>query len=90
MPADQYDHRHSIRDQSLADHRPIASFPRLWCYRLITSDPIGRVHKEFFGMEATMTAIKKTPSVLGWYRILRVHYSFTLLQAVRYALWLAR
>ena len=46
--------------------------------------------KQFFRKEATMTAIKKTPSVLGWYRILRAHYAFTAFQAVRYALWLAR
>ena len=90
MPADQYDHRQPMRDQSLADHRPIASFPWLWCYRLIMSDPIGRAQEEFFRKEATMTAIKKTPSVLGWYRILRAHYAFTFFQAVRYALWLAR
>jgi len=78
------------RDQSLADHRPIASLARLWCYRPIASDPDGRDQEEFFKMEATMTAIKKTPSVLGWYRILRVHYTFTFFQAVRCALWLAR
>jgi hypothetical protein len=54
------------------------------------SDPIGRAQKEFFRKESTMTAIKKTPSVLGWYRILRAHYAFTAFQAVRYALWLAR
>ena len=53
-------------------------------------DRIGRVDKEFYRREATMTAIKKTPSVLGWYRILRTHYAFNLFQAVRYALWLAR
>ena len=37
-----------------------------------------------------MIAIRKTPSILGWYRILRVHYTFTSFQAVRFALWLAR
>ena len=42
-----------MRDQSLADHRPIASFSRLWCYRLIMSDPIGRAQEEFFRKEAT-------------------------------------
>jgi len=30
------------------------------------------------------------PSMLGWYRILRAHYQFTMFQAIRYALWLAR
>jgi hypothetical protein len=29
-----------------------------------------------------MIAIKKTPSVLGWYGILRTHYAFTFFQAV--------
>jgi hypothetical protein len=48
------------------------------------------VLKKNFRKEATMTAIRKTPSVLGWYRILRAHYAFTAFQAVRYALWLAR
>jgi hypothetical protein len=35
-------------------------------------------------------AIMKTPSVLGWYRILRAHHAWTVFQAVRYAVWLAR
>jgi hypothetical protein len=78
------------RDQSLADHRPIASFARLGCYRFIMSDPIGRAQEEFFRKKVTMTSIKKMPSVLGWYRILRAHYAFAFFQAVRYALWLAR
>jgi hypothetical protein len=88
--SDQYRNGRRTQDQSLADHRPIASLARLWCYRLIVSDPIGRAQEEFFRKEATMTAVKKTPSVLGWYRILRVHYAFTSFQALRYALWLAR
>ena len=29
-------------------------------------------------------------SVLIWYRILRAHYHWPLLEAIRYALWLAR
>src|SRR5262252_3425863 len=37
---------HAIRDQGLADHRPIASFARLWCYRLITPDPVRRAQKK--------------------------------------------
>jgi hypothetical protein len=32
----------------------------------------------------------KIPSFLGWYRILRAHYGWTVFQAIRYALWLAR
>jgi hypothetical protein len=54
------------------------------------ANPIGRAQKELFGKEVTMTEIKETLSVLGWYHILRAHYTFTFLQAVRYALWLAR
>jgi len=30
------------------------------------------------------------PSMLDWYRILRVHYHFTMFHAIQYALWLAR
>ena len=30
------------------------------------------------------------PSMLDWYHILRVHYHFTMFQAIRYALWLTR
>jgi hypothetical protein len=32
----------------------------------------------------------KQPSVLEWCRILRAHHLFTIFQAIRYALWLAR
>lgn len=32
----------------------------------------------------------KIPSFLDWYRILRVHHGWTVFQAIRYALWLAR
>jgi hypothetical protein len=32
----------------------------------------------------------KSPSLFGWYRILRNHYQWTVFQAIRYALWLAR
>ena len=32
----------------------------------------------------------KQLSVREWYRILRAHYEFTIFQAIRYALWLAR
>ncbi len=32
----------------------------------------------------------KSLSVFVWYRILRTHYQWTVFQAIRYALWLAR
>jgi hypothetical protein len=32
----------------------------------------------------------KTLSITGWYRILRAHHHWTIFQAIRYALWLAR
>ena len=32
----------------------------------------------------------KQPSLLGWYRILRMHYQWHLFEAIRYALWLSR
>jgi hypothetical protein len=32
----------------------------------------------------------KRQSVLEWYRILRAHHQWTIFQAIRCALWLAR
>jgi hypothetical protein len=32
----------------------------------------------------------KSQSILDWYRILRAHRQWTMFQAIRYALWLAR
>jgi hypothetical protein len=34
--------------------------------------------------------IMKSPSLLDWYFILRAHHQWTMFQAIRYALWLAR
>jgi hypothetical protein len=32
----------------------------------------------------------KSPSIFEWVQILRAHHQWTLFQAIRYALWLAR
>lgn len=32
----------------------------------------------------------KRLSILDWYHILRMHYHWTMFQAIRYALWLSR
>jgi|HubBroStandDraft_6_1064221.scaffolds.fasta_scaffold1083766_1 hypothetical protein len=32
----------------------------------------------------------KRVSIVEWYRILRVHHEWTIFQAIRFALWLAR
>lgn len=34
--------------------------------------------------------VMKTPTIFQWYQILRKHHRFTMFQAVRGALWLAR
>jgi len=39
---------------------------------------------------ADRSAIMKFPSILDWYRILRLQHEWTIFQAIRYALWLAR
>lgn len=39
---------------------------------------------------AKRSAIMKPLSPLEWYRILRAHHQWTVFQAIRYALWLAR
>jgi hypothetical protein len=36
------------------------------------------------------SAIMNSPSLLDWYRILRADHQWTVFQAIRYALWLAR
>jgi hypothetical protein len=36
------------------------------------------------------SAATKSPSILGWYYILRAHHQWTVFQAIRYALWLSR
>jgi hypothetical protein len=36
------------------------------------------------------STIMKSQSILDWYRILRAHHQWTMFQAIRYALWLAR
>ena len=42
------------------------------------------------GNETLREATLKRQSILDWYRIFRVHHHWTLFQAIRYALWLAR
>jgi hypothetical protein len=34
--------------------------------------------------------IMKPPSLIDWYFMLRTHHQWTMFQAIRYALWLAR
>ncbi len=40
--------------------------------------------------DAQRSATMKPLSILNWYRILRVQHQWTIFQALRYALWLAR
>lgn len=35
-------------------------------------------------------AIMERLSLFHWYQVLRVHHQWTMFQAIRYALWLAR
>jgi hypothetical protein len=51
----------------------------------ITAKASGQVKKT-----AKRGAIMKPISPLEWYRILRAHHQWTVFQAIRYALWLAR
>jgi hypothetical protein len=32
----------------------------------------------------------KSPSLFGWYHILRTHHHWNVFQAIRFVLWLAR
>ena len=44
---------------------------------------------QILGDERVVTLVKPR-SILDWYRILRAHHQWTMFQAIRYALWLAR
>lgn len=44
------------------------------------------VHKS----ESSRAKTEKRPSILEWYQILRMHHHWTIFQAIRFALWLAR
>jgi hypothetical protein len=46
--------------------------------------------KEYAMAYEEMIALNSRISILGWYRILRAHHQWTMFQAIRYALWLAR
>jgi hypothetical protein len=51
------------------------------------SQPEGRfAHRD----DSLSGTTRKLPSIMGWYRILRVHHQFPVFQAFRGALWLAR
>lgn len=61
--------------------------------RMIPLNSTGSNHPShdprILGDERLATAVKP-PSILDWYRILRAHHQWTVFQAIRYALWLAR
>lgn len=44
---------------------------------------------DFFDFPTNHSNLRGT-SIFEWYRILRAHYHWTVFQAIRYALWLAR
>jgi hypothetical protein len=52
----------------------------------MNTNPIERISSSL----EKRSAIMKSPSLLGWYRILRVQYEWNMFQAIRFALWLAR
>lgn len=49
-----------------------------------TSSEVRLVHRDEESESSTR------PSVLEWFRILRVHYQWPLFEAIQYALWLSR
>ena len=53
--------------------------------------PLGRVAiLETIRPSGQWSEIMKPPSFFGWYEILRTRHRWTVLQSIRYALWLAR
>jgi hypothetical protein len=47
-------------------------------------------HYLFGGTAAPVSRKIMKPSLFDWYFILRAHHQWTIFQAIRYALWLAR
>ena len=74
------------REASAAQHKPsIIEFPKP-DFRPDWKD-LDLVPKQ--RMAAVEVAVMKTPTIFRWYQILRQNYQFTVIQAVRAALWLA-
>jgi hypothetical protein len=55
----------------------------------IESNPVTKDRQVEISGNATANPTKR-PSILKWYRILRVHYRWPVFQAIRYALWLSQ
>jgi hypothetical protein len=55
----------------------------------VQSNPATKGRQVEISGNATANTTKR-PSILKWYRILRVHYHWPLFQAIRYALWLSQ
>ena len=55
-------------------------------------DQIGVLGRDSFqaGSTSRKEAAVKSLSILQWYHVLRMHYHWTVFEAVRFALWLAR
>jgi len=55
-------------------------------------DQIGVLGQDSFraGSTSRKEAAVKSLSILQWYHVLRMHYHWTVFEAVRFALWLAR
>ena len=55
-------------------------------------DQIGVLGQGSFqaGSRSRKEATVKSLSILQWYHVLRMHYHWTVFEAVRFALWLAR
>jgi hypothetical protein len=52
--------------------------------------PDSRLRKRTPVFNAKESLIMKPPSILQWYQTLRTRHHWTMFQAIRYALWLAR
>jgi len=48
------------------------------------------LHTKRMDSSRVEVTVMKTPTMFQWYQILRHNYHFTMFQAVRFALWLAR
>jgi hypothetical protein len=70
--------------------RQEAPYPRTWFLSTQHGKALKLAVRAFKRQELPRSSAMKLPSIIEWFRILRAHHQWTMFQAIRYALWLAK
>jgi hypothetical protein len=68
----------------------MANTPTSCCQDFATSPGLRTEGRLVSGNSNSTGRTAEPPGLLGWYHLLRVHYQWSIFQAIRYALWLTR